>query len=138
MGSINRAFLLGNLGADPVVRFTPQGAKVANLSLATSRRWKDRESGEKKQATEWHRVVIWGRQADVAEEYLKKGSPVHIEGELRTRSYEKDGVKRYVTEVVARRLQLVGKAEQPSEPAPSTEEPPSEDAPELPDDDTPF
>ena len=125
MGTINRVFLLGNLGRDPEIRFTAAGSKVANLSIATSRRWKDRSSGELEQATDWHRIVVWGDKLieNVVEKYLKKGSPVHIEGELRTRSYEKDGSTRYITEVLARRLQLVGKAEPAGEP-PATEEPP--------------
>ena len=109
MGTINRVFLLGNLGRDPEIRLTAAGSKVANLSIATSRRWKDRSSGELEQATDWHRIVVWGDKLieNVVEKYLKKGSPVHIEGELRTRSYEKDGSTRYITEVLARRLQLV-------------------------------
>ena len=104
------------------------------LSIATSRRWKDRSSGELEQATDWHRIVVWGDKLieNVVEKYLKKGSPVHIEGELRTRSYEKDGSTRYITEVLARRLQLVGKAEPAGEP-PATEEPPVAE-PEEPED----
>ena len=134
MGTINRVFLLGNLGRDPEIRFTAAGSKVANLSIATSRRWKDRSSGELKEATDWHRIVVWGDKLieNVVEKYLKKGSPVHIEGELRTRSYEKDGSTRYITEVLARRLQLVGKAEPAGEP-PATEEPPVAE-PEEPED----
>ena len=134
MGTINRVFLLGNLGRDPEIRFTAAGSKVANLSIATSRRWKDRSSGELEQATDWHRIVVWGDKLieNVVEKYLKKGSPVHIEGELRTRSYEKDGSTRYITEVLARRLQLVGKAEPAGEP-PATEEPPVAE-PEEPED----
>ncbi len=128
MGSLNTVTLLGNLGADPVVRFTPTGKKVANLSLATTERWTDRESGEKKERTEWHRVVLWGRRAEIAEEFLKKGSPALIEGSNRTRSWtDKDGVKRYTTEVVARRLQLVGKPNGGSEKPPATDEPPIEE-----------
>ena len=111
MGSVNKVMLLGNLGRDPEIRFTPNGTKVATLSVATSRRWKDKQSDEPKEATDWHRVVVWGRQAEVAEEYLKKGSPVHVEGRLQTRSWtDKDENKRYSTEVIAQRLQLVGKA----------------------------
>lgn len=134
MGTINRVFLLGNLGRDPEIRITAAGSKVANLSIATSRRWKDRSSGELEQATDWHRIVVWGDKLieNVVEKYLKKGSPVHIEGELRTRSYEKDSSTRYITEVLARRLQLVGKAEPAGEP-PATEEPPAAE-PEEPED----
>ncbi len=107
--------------------FGPRG-KVANLSLATSERWTDRESKEKKERTEWHRVVLWGRKAEIAEEFLKKGSPALIEGSNRTRSWtDKDGVKRYTTEVVASRLQLVGKAEAVAGEPPATEDPPADD-----------
>ena len=116
--------LLGNLGRDPELRYTPTGKPVATLSVATSRRWKD--NGEVKEATDWHRVIVWGKQAEVAAEYLKKGSPVMIEGRLSTRSYEKDGNKRYITEVVARRLQLVGKKDPSGEP-PATEGPPADE-----------
>jgi len=135
MGSVNKVMLLGNLGRDPEIRFTPKGTKVANLSVATSRRWKDKQSDELKEATDWHRVVLWGKQADVAEEYLKKGSLVHIEGRLQTRSWtDNDGNKRYSTEVVARRLQLVGKAEKPAGEPPATEEPPADEEPVDPED----
>ena len=126
MGSVNQVMLLGNLGRDPELRYTPTGKPVATLSVATSRRWKD--NGEVKEATDWHRVIVWGKQAEVAQEYLKKGSPVCIEGRLSTRSYDKDGDKRYVTEVVARRLQLVGKKDPDGEP-PATEAPADEPTP---------
>ena len=139
MGSVNRVYLLGNLGADPVVRFTPKGTKVANISLATSRRWKDTNSDEVKEATDWHRVVLWAKRAELAEEYLKKGSPLHVEGELRNRSWtDKDGHKRYTTEVVARRIQFVGKPEKAAGEPPIVEEPPADQEPEVPDDDIPF
>ncbi len=127
MGSLNSVTLLGNLGADPVLRYTPSGKKVTNFSLATTERWTDRESKEKKERTEWHRVVLWGRKAEIAEEFLKKGSPALIEGSNRTRSWtDKDGVKRYTTEVVARRLQLVGKAEVAAGEPLATEDPPAD------------
>ena len=139
MGSVNRVYLLGNLGADPVVRFTPKGTKVANISLATSRRWKDADSDEVKEATDWHRVVLWAKRAELAEEYLKKGSPLHVEGELRNRSWtDKDGHKRYTTEVVAHRIQFVGKPERPASEPPIVEEPPADQEPEVPEDDIPF
>ena len=135
MGSLNSVTLLGNLGADPVIRYTPSGKKVANLSLATSERWTDRESKEKKERTEWHRVVLWGRKAEIAEEFLKKGSPALIQGSNRTRSWtDKDGVKRYTTEVVAQRLQLVGKAEVAAGKPPATDDPPPADGNEDPED----
>ena len=133
MGSVNQVMLLGNLGRDPELRYTPTGKPVATLSIATSRRWKD--NGEVKQATDWHRVIVWGKQAEVAGEYLKKGSPVMIEGRLSTRSYEKDGNKRYITEVVARRLQLVGKKEPNGEPPAADGPPADEPSPEGHDED---
>jgi len=130
MGSVNKVMLLGNLGRDPEIRFTPKGTKVANLSIATSRRWKDKESDQVKEATDWHRVVVWGRQAEVAEEYLKKGSPVHVEGRLQTRSWtDKDDNKRYSTEVVATRIQLVAKKADVAGEPPAVEEAPAEEEP---------
>lgn len=98
-GSVNRVTLLGNLGKDPEVR-SAGGGKVANLSVATSESWKDKSSGEKKERTEWHRVVIWGPLAEVAEKYLRKGSKVYLSGSLQTRKWQKDGVDQYSTEVV--------------------------------------
>lgn len=138
MPSLNKVFLIGHLGQDPEVRHTGNGTAVANLSMATTARWKDPESQERRERTEWHRVVVWGRQAEVAEGYLKKGSPVHVEGELRTRSWmDKDGNKRYTTEVVARRIQLVGKAEKPAGEPPASENPEALDH-ELPEDHIQF
>ena len=101
-GSVNKVILVGNLGADPVVRHTQDGKPIVNLSIATSESWKDRSSGERKEKTEWHRVVIFNEGiAKVAEQYLKKGSSVYIEGQLQTRKYtDKDGVEKYSTEVV--------------------------------------
>lgn len=98
-GSVNRVTLLGNLGKDPEVR-SAGGGKVANLSVATSESWKDKSSGEKKERVEWHRVVIWGPLAEVAEKYLRKGSKVYLSGSLQTRKWQKDGVDQYSTEVV--------------------------------------
>ncbi|NQU62092.1 MAG: single-stranded DNA-binding protein [Rhodospirillales bacterium] len=100
-GSINKVILIGNLGRDPEVRFSQAGAKIVNFSIATSESWKDKQTGERREKTEWHRVVIFSEGlAGIAEKYLKKGSKVYIEGSLQTRDYEKDGVKRYTTEVV--------------------------------------
>ncbi len=100
---LNRVTLLGNLGDDPEVRTTAQGTSVATLRIATSESYKDR-SGEWQEITDWHRVILWDRLAETAEKYLKKGSKVLIEGRLKTRSYEKDGETRYITEVNARRM----------------------------------
>ena len=108
MASVNKVILLGNLGRDPETRYTTGGDAVTNLNIATSEQWKDK-SGEKQERTEWHRVVLFGRQAEVAGEYLKKGRSVYIEGRLQTRKYtDKDGVEKYSTEVVADRMQLIG------------------------------
>ena len=108
MASVNKVILLGNLGRDPETRYTTGGDAVTNLSIATSEQWKDK-SGEKQERTEWHRVVLFGRQAEIAGEYLKKGRSVYIEGRLQTRKYtDKDGVEKYSTEIVGDRMQLIG------------------------------
>ena len=110
MASVNKVILLGNLGRDPETRYTTGGDAVTNLNIATSEQWKDK-NGEKQERTEWHRVVLFGRQAEVAGEYLKKGRSVYIEGRLQTRKYtDKDGVEKYSTEIVADRMQLIGSA----------------------------
>ena len=103
-GSVNKVIIVGNLGRDPEVRTMQSGDKVANFSVATSERWKDRNSGEMQERTEWHRVVIFGRTAEIAEQYLRKGSKVYIEGQLQTRKWEDNqtGQERYTTEVVIR------------------------------------
>ena len=109
MASVNKVILIGNLGKDPEVRYTPNGSAVCNLRIATTRNWKNRESGERQEETEWHSVVLYDRQAEVAGEYLKKGRPVYIEGRLKTRKWQdKDGNDRYTTEVVAETMQLLG------------------------------
>ena len=108
MASVNKVILLGNLGRDPETRYTTGGDAVTNLNIATSEQWKDK-SGEKQERTEWHRVVLFGRQAEIAGEYLKKGRSVYIEGRLQTRTYtDKDGVEKYSTEIVGDRMQLIG------------------------------
>ena len=102
-GSVNKVILVGNLGQDPEVRTMQSGDKVVNLSLATSESWKDKASGERKERTEWHRVVIFNQGlVNVCENYLKKGAKVYIEGQLETRSWEQDGQKKYTTEVILR------------------------------------
>jgi single-strand DNA-binding protein len=109
MASINKVIIIGNLGRDPEVRYTPSGSAVCNLRLATTRNWKSRDTGEKQEETEWHSVVLYDRQAEVAGEYLKKGRPVYIEGRLKTRKWQdKDGNDRYTTEIVAETMQLLG------------------------------
>ena len=109
MASINKVILIGNLGRDPEVRYTPNGSAVCNLNLATTRNWKNRETGERQEETEWHRVVLFDRLAEVAVEYLKKGRPVYIEGRLRTRKWtDKDGIEKYTTEICGEQMQLMG------------------------------
>jgi len=104
--SVNKAILIGRLGKDPDVRYTPDGAMVTNFSLATDERWKDK-SGEKVQKTEWHNVVSFGKMAEICGNYLEKGALVYIEGRIRTRSWEKDGIKRYTTEIVATDMKML-------------------------------
>ncbi len=109
MASINKVILIGNLGKDPEVRYTPSGSAVCNITLATSRNWKDKTSGDKVEETEWHRVVFFDRMAEIAGEYLKKGKPVYVEGRLKTRKWtDKDGVEKYTTEIMAETMQLLG------------------------------
>lgn len=106
---VNKAILIGNLGRDPEVRYSPSGSAVANVTLATSESWKDKNSGEKQEKTEWHRVVFFGRLAEIAGEYLKKGSQVYVEGRLQTRKWQdKEGHDRYTTEIVANEMQMLG------------------------------
>ena len=139
MASVNKVLLLGNLGRDPELRSTPKGNQVLNFPMATTRRWKDRETDEVHDQTDWHRIVVWGRQAEVLSEYLKKGSQVHIEGRIQTRSWtDNDGAKRYTTEVVASRIQMLGRPEDRKTPEPVDEPEAPSDASEPSDDDIPF
>jgi single-strand DNA-binding protein len=110
MASVNKVILVGNLGADPETRYMPSGDAIANIRLATTDKWKDKQSGEMKEATEWHRVSFFGRLAEIAGQYLKKGSPVYIEGRIRTRKWQdkETGTDRYSTEIVAENMQLLG------------------------------
>src|SRR5690349_22179813 len=109
MASVNKVILVGNLGADPEVRYLPSGDAVANIRLATTDRYKDKQSGEFKEMTEWHRISFFGRLAEIVSEYLKKGSAVYIEGRIRTRKYQaQDGTDRYSTEIVADQMQMLG------------------------------
>jgi single-strand DNA-binding protein len=106
---INKVILIGNLGADPETRAMPSGMTVANLRVATSESWRDKQSGEQQERTEWHRVAMFGRLAEIAAEYLKKGSQVYIEGSLRTRKWtDKQGNERYSTEIIGNELQMLG------------------------------
>jgi single-strand DNA-binding protein len=119
MASVNKVILIGNLGRDPEVRYTSNGTAVANFTMATTDRWND-PSGEKKERTEWHRIVVWGRQAETAGEYLRKGRQVYVEGSLQTREWtDRDGNKRYTTEVRARSFQMLGRPEDRPAPVPA-------------------
>jgi single-strand DNA-binding protein len=109
MRGVNKAIVLGNLGQDPELKNLPSGSAVCSLSVATSERWKDKTTGEDKELTEWHRVSLFGRLAEIAAQYLRKGSQVYIEGRLRTRKWQdKSGADRYTTEIIADELQLLG------------------------------
>jgi single-strand DNA-binding protein len=139
MAGINKVILIGNLGKDPELRYTPSGTAVASFSLATSEKWKDRE-GNMQDKTEWHNIVVWGRQAEIAKEYLAKGRQVYIEGRIQTRSWDdKDGNKRYTTEIIAQRLNFLGTRDQGGASAPDMppEAPPPGDL-GAEDDDLPF
>lgn len=105
---INKVILIGNLGADPEVRYMPSGGAVANVKLATSEAWKDKQTGEQQERTEWHRVVFFGRLGEIAGEYLRKGSKIYVEGRLQTRKWQgQDGQDRYTTEIVANEMQML-------------------------------
>ena len=109
MGSVNRVILVGNLGKDSEVRYTPGGAAVSTVSLATTEVWNDKTSGQRQERTEWHRVVIWGKQAETPNDYLTKGKQIYVEGRLQTRQWDdRDGNKRYTTEIRSDRIVLLG------------------------------
>jgi single-strand DNA-binding protein len=119
MASVNKVILIGNLGKDPEVRYMPSGSAICNVTIATSRQWKDKTSGERQEETEWHRVTFFDRMAEIAGEYLKKGRPVYVEGRLKTRKYtDKDGVEKYTTEITATDMQLLGGREGMGAPGP--------------------
>src|SRR4051794_8257583 len=112
MASVNKVILIGNLGRDPEVRYAPSGSAICNVTIATSRNWKDKTSGERQEETEWHRVVFFDRLAEIAGEYLKKGRSVYVEGRLKTRKWQdKDGKDQYTTEVMASEMQMLGSRE---------------------------
>lgn len=143
---VNKVILVGTLGQDPEVKYLTNGNAVCNLSLATSEQWKDKQTGEKKEKTEWHRVVMFGKVAEIAGEYCRKGSQVYIEGKLETREWEKDGVKRYTTEIkvdMQGTMQLLGgkPADGSSQPKPQQQSKPQPSQQAAPDDmemDIPF
>lgn len=137
MGSVNKVILVGNLGADPELKYTPQSRALCNLRIATTEVYKDK-SGQKKEQTEWHRVTVWGDQAENCNKYLAKGRSVYVEGRLQTRSYEKDGQKHYTTDIVADKIVFLGggKGGAAKESAPDDDGEPS--SPPAADDDIPF
>ncbi len=125
MASVNKVILVGNLGRDPEMRYMPNGEAVCNFSIATTDNWKDK-NGQKQEKTEWHNIVMYRRLAEIAGEYLKKGRPVYVEGRLQTRKWEKDGVTRYTTEIIADQMQMLGGREGAGSNA-SYDSPPADD-----------
>jgi single-strand DNA-binding protein len=124
MASVNKVILVGNLGADPETRYMTNGDAVCNIRLATTESWKDKNSGEKREVTEWHRVVFYRKLAEIAAQYLKKGSQVYLEGRIRTRKWtDKEGQERYTTEIEATEMQMLGRRE--GQGGPTGSEPPS-------------
>lgn len=108
MRGVNKVIVLGNLGADPETRYTGSGTAITTIRIATSESWKDKQTGEQQERTEWHRVKFFGKLAEIAGQYLKKGAQVYVEGKLRTEEYEKDGIKRYSTDIIADEMQMLG------------------------------
>lgn len=108
MAGVNKAIIVGNLGADPELRFLESGTPVCRLSIATSRQWKNQQTNEMMSETEWHRITVWGKQAEACDKFLSKGRQVYVEGRLRTTSYDKEGQKHYTTEIVAEQVQFLG------------------------------
>ena len=132
MASVNKVIIVGNLGRDPETRYLPSGEAVTNISVATTDSWKDKTSGEKKELTEWHRVAFFGRLAEIAGEYLKKGSQVYVEGSLRTRKWQdKEGKDRYTTEIRADTMQMLGSRAGAGEARGGPAEPRGESAPKA-------
>lgn len=148
MASINKVIVVGNLGRDPETKYMPSGDAMTNIAVATTDKWKDKASGEQKEATEWHRIAMFGKLAEIAGQYLKKGSQVYIEGKLKTRKWtDKEGVEKYTTEIIADTMQMLGSREGGSAPrntgndyAAATGRPAAKPAPNFSDmdDDIPF
>ncbi|HET7396443.1 MAG TPA: single-stranded DNA-binding protein [Gammaproteobacteria bacterium] len=144
---VNKVILVGNLGADPETRYMPSGDAVTNIRIATSESWKDKQTGEQQERTEWHRITFYKRLAEIAAEYLRKGSQVYVEGRLRTRTYDKEGQTHYSTEIIADSMQMLGSrggaggGRGEDSPAPSREKsapPPASGGDTNFDDDIPF
>lgn len=141
MNGINKAIIVGTLGADPESRYTPNGTAIASFRVATNEEWKDKQTGEKKSRAEWHRIEAFGKMAEIIGEYLKKGSQVYIEGKLRTDEYEKDGVKRYSTKIIANEMQMLGGkdgAKPQAKPVKDCPQPDQGNAGDLESDEIPF
>jgi single-strand DNA-binding protein len=150
MASMNKVQIIGHLGADPEVRYTAAGDPITGIRVAATEKWRDKQTGETKESTEWFRVTFFGRLAEIASEYLKKGSLVYIEGKLKTEEYEKDGIKRYATKVIAGELKMLGgredgggqrrQQEQPRQQQSAPRQAPQQSAPpsDFYDDDIPF
>lgn len=135
MASVNKVILIGNLGRDPEVRYNSDGTAISNMSIATTSQWKDRKSNEKQEETEWHRVVFYGKLAEIAGEYLTKGRSIYVEGRLRTRKWKsKDGQDRYTTEVIADQMQMLGGNKDATSQNSANDTP----APDLDDDSIPY
>ncbi len=144
MAALNKVLLIGNLGKDPDLRYTNSGKAVANFSLATSEKWKTKE-GQQQEKTEWHNIVLWGRQAEIAKDYLRKGKQIYLEGRIQTRTYEdKEGNKRWITEIVGDRFLMLGRkgdsggADEFPPPPDESNAPPSVKSADSGDDDLPF
>lgn len=132
MASVNKVIIVGNLGRDPEVRYMPSGDAIANIAVATSYKSKDKSTGEQKEHTEWHRIAFFGRLAEVAAQYLKKGSSVYVEGRLQTRKYtDKDGVEKYATDIIAENMQMLSGRQggDDAAPAPAAQPRPQQQAP---------
>ena len=129
MAGINKVILVGNLGRDPEVSYTPSGTAVAKFSIATSEQWTDKATGEKRDKTEWHHITAFGKLGEICGEYLTKGKQIYIEGKLQYGSYEKDGQTVYTTDIIANQMQMLGSRNEGSQPAQSSPQPPDEDIP---------
>ncbi len=139
MAGINKVILVGRLGRDPEVRYTPNGVPVASFSIATSEEWKDKETGEKRERTEWHRIEAWRRLAEICGDYLNKGKQVYIEGKLQTDAWEdRDGNKRYTTKIVAQNIQMLDSGGKGGRAESFDERHPVEEPVNIPEDDIPF
>ena len=138
-GSVNKVILVGNVGKDPEIRRTQDGRPIANINIATSESWRDKNTGERKEKTEWHRIVAWGRTAELCAQYLAKGRTVYVEGRLQTRQWDdKEGNKRYTTEVRAQRVQMLGRADERGAMAPASSGSPMSHGEAVAEHDAPF